>query len=78
MTFFAASRNEVESECEHAESASESCTRTTTNSKEHDNHNSNENDYNNNCSYNAGSTYWSRNSNHSDIMNRTSKSDESN
>ena len=62
VTFFAASRNEVESECEHAESASESCTRMKTNSKDHDNNHSNENDYDNNWCYNAG----------------TSKSDESN
>ena len=49
--------HEIESECEHAESASKSCTRMKTNSKDHDDHNCNENDYNNNCSYNAGSMY---------------------
>ena len=54
--------SEIESECEHAESASESCTRMKTNSKDHDKHNCNENDYNNNWCCNAG----------------TSKSDESN
>ena len=49
--------NDIESECERKESASESCTRMKTNRKDHDDYNCNENDNNNNCSYNAGSMY---------------------